>query len=195
MIDVSGVRTSCETSATNSSLRRSTSRRRSFVSFSWSKQALALGVGEIALGHVAGVQDYAPDVAVVAEIGDVRLERAPAALLIRQPEGNQGRLAQAKRRAETGAVLGMDELDDPVSEDGGLGTADHPHDRVARVPALGVREREHEVGSRSYEALEMGAPPPGARDERPAEQAEDGETHRREQALQRDQVRTLRSLF
>ena len=63
--------------------------------------------------------------AIVPEIGHVCLEGAPPALRVLKPELDRGGVGGAEDVEQLRPVFVVDELDDPVSEDGCFVAADH----------------------------------------------------------------------
>ena len=140
------------------------------------------------LGDVARVEHHAPDVAVLAQVGHVRLEMPPLLEAVRHPEDQLPRLPVLERGAHRGAVVGMHDVEARVTEEVGLRAPEHRRDGLAHVAAPARVEHEHEVGRVGDEAAEVGRLAPGGRDQDEGEQQRDEQPGAAEHDLERDQV-------
>ena len=109
-----------------------------------------------ALGHIARVQDHAPDIAVAAEVGHMRLEVSPLAELVHHAEQN---LAGASRRARGPngrAVFVVHEAGKAVTEKILLPPIQHARHRLARIATTTGAEDQDQVSRGRDEASEVG---------------------------------------
>ena len=99
-----------------------------------------------ALGDVAGVEDDAADVPVVAQVGDVGLEVCAIRRTCSHAEQHSCGLAVLERRGDRGAVVGIDEASKPAPSSLRVSDAEHRADGLAHVAAAARAEDEHQVG-------------------------------------------------